>query len=56
VANDVERDDSGFGTDTNQVSLVTPDGMVEAWPVMSKDEVAGRLWARVAAMLPGRES
>ena len=56
VANDVGRDDSGFGTDTNQVSLVTPDGSVEAWPLMTKDEVADRLWERIAALLPGGAS
>ena len=56
VANDVGRDDSGFGTDTNQVSLVFPDGSVEPWPVISKAEVADRLWNRIAAMLPGGES
>ena len=56
VANDVGRDDSGFGTDTNQVSLVGPDGTVEPWPVITKAEVADRLWDRIAAMLPGTES
>ncbi|MCJ7725851.1 MAG: bifunctional phosphopantothenoylcysteine decarboxylase/phosphopantothenate--cysteine ligase CoaBC [Acidimicrobiia bacterium] len=56
VANDVGRDDSGFGTDTNQVSLVMPDGSVEAWPVLTKDEVADRLWERIAALLPGGAS
>jgi len=56
VANDVGRDDSGFGTDTNQVSLVGPDGTVEPWPVITKAEVADRLWDRIAPMLPGTES
>jgi len=56
VANDVGRDDSGFGTDTNQVVLVFPDGSVEPWPVATKTEVADRLWARIASMMDGGES
>ncbi len=47
VANDVSRPDSGFGTDTNQVMLVTPDGHRDVWPTMSKAEVAHRLWDTV---------
>ncbi len=44
VANDVTRDDSGFGTDTNQVTIIDPDGTADAWPVMTKRQVAARLW------------
>lgn len=51
VANDVGRSDSGFGTDTNQVSIVTPDGAVETWPLATKAEVAELLWDRITAML-----
>jgi len=56
VANDVGREDSGFGTDTNRVTLVTPDGSVDPWPLATKAEVAARLWDRIEAMLPGRDS
>ncbi len=50
VANDVTRAGSGFGTDTNEVALITPDGVVEPWPLLTKRQVADRLWDRVAAM------
>jgi len=56
VSNDVGREDSGFGTDTNQVTLVTPDGSVDPWPLVTKAEVAVLLWDRIEAMLPGRDS
>ena len=44
VANDVSEPGSGFGTDTNRVSIVHPDGNVDDWPLMTKAEVAARLW------------
>ena len=44
VANDVARTDSGFGTDTNRVSIVGPGGDVDQWPTLPKAEVASRLW------------
>ena len=56
VANDVGRDDSGFGTDTNRVTLITPEGTLDAWPVMIKAEVAARLWDRIQDLLAGGNS
>lgn len=50
VANDVLREDSGFATDTNRVTLILPDGTMEPWDTMSKRDVAARLWDRVVAM------
>jgi phosphopantothenoylcysteine decarboxylase/phosphopantothenate--cysteine ligase len=50
VGNDVARAGSGFGTTTNQVTVITPDGMTDEWPLLSKDEVADRLWDRVRQM------
>ncbi len=50
VANDVAAPDSGFGTDTNQVTIVLPDGATEPWSLMSKSEVAERLWDRIAEL------
>ena len=44
VANDVLAVGSGFGTPTNQVTVIMPDGTVDPWPLVSKDEVAERLW------------
>ena len=48
VANDVSRADSGFGTDTNRVDFVFPDGRAERLPLMSKDAVARRIVRRIA--------
>jgi phosphopantothenoylcysteine decarboxylase/phosphopantothenate--cysteine ligase len=44
VANDVTKSGSGFGTDTNEVALISPDGAIDEWPQASKAEIAGRLW------------
>jgi phosphopantothenoylcysteine decarboxylase / phosphopantothenate---cysteine ligase len=54
VANDVAEAGSGFGTDTNRVTVYAVDGEPEAWPLLSKREVADRLLDRVAARLDGR--
>ena len=43
VGNDVTRADSGFGTATNRVSFITPDGRVQHLPLMSKLAVARRI-------------
>ena len=50
VANDVSASDSGFGVDTNRVTLLAADGQVEALPLMSKFEVAEHTLKRVAAL------
>jgi phosphopantothenoylcysteine decarboxylase / phosphopantothenate---cysteine ligase len=59
VANDVSEADSGFGTDTNRVSVFAagaPDGAPEAWPLLSKREVAERLLDLVVARLAARDA
>ena len=43
VANDVTEKDSGFGVDTNRVTLVRNDGSVERLPLMTKLAVARRI-------------
>jgi phosphopantothenoylcysteine decarboxylase/phosphopantothenate--cysteine ligase len=50
VANDVAAPGSGFGTDTNQVTLILPDGTSEPWHLMSKADVSERLWDRISEM------
>ncbi len=50
VGNDVSDPGSGFGTETNQVAVITPDGATDRWPLLTKREVADRLWDRVVAM------
>jgi phosphopantothenoylcysteine decarboxylase/phosphopantothenate--cysteine ligase len=51
VANDVSAPDSGFAVDTNQVTLIDRDGHEQTLPLMSKEEVAGRVWEEVFRML-----
>jgi len=55
VANDVSEPGSGFGTDTNRVTIYAPDLPPEPWPLLTKREVADRLLDRVAAMLDARD-
>jgi len=50
VANDVTAPGSGFGTETNQVTIVLPDGTTEPWSLMPKADVAERLWERIAEL------
>ena len=40
VANDVSREDLGFGSDQNQVTLIWKDGRIQEFPVMDKTEVS----------------
>jgi phosphopantothenoylcysteine decarboxylase/phosphopantothenate--cysteine ligase len=49
VANDVAKKGSGFGSDTNEVTVITPGGPADAWSLLTKDEVADRLWDRIIA-------
>ena len=50
VANDVSAPGSAFGSDTDQVTFVSADG-VETLPLLPKTEVARRLVAKLAARL-----
>ena len=43
VANDVTQKGSGFGTDTNKVTFVFPDGTLRGFPLMTKRLVAKRI-------------
>jgi phosphopantothenoylcysteine decarboxylase/phosphopantothenate--cysteine ligase len=51
VANDVSRADSGFGSDTNKVLLFHANGEMEDLPLLSKADVAARIWDRIVPML-----
>lgn len=53
VANDVSRDDSGFGSDTDRVTFVTATG-VERMDTMPKTQVASELLDRVVRILDER--
>ena len=50
VANDVTQDGAGFDADTNIVRFLYPDGRIEELPKLAKEDVAGRLLDRLAAM------
>ena len=56
VANDVSEPGSGFGTDTNRVTILTAGGHREELPLLSKREVADRLLDRVARALDERDA
>jgi phosphopantothenoylcysteine decarboxylase/phosphopantothenate--cysteine ligase len=51
VANDITAAGSGFGTDTNQVTIIDKSGAPEALPLLSKYEVACRILDRVVPLL-----
>lgn len=54
VANDVTAPGAGFGTETNAVLLVGPEGPAEPVDLRPKREVADLVLDRVAALLEGR--
>ena len=47
VANDVTKKGCGFGTDTNRVTFVFPDGRQRKFPLMTKRMVAKRILEEV---------
>jgi phosphopantothenoylcysteine decarboxylase/phosphopantothenate--cysteine ligase len=51
VANDISAPDSGFGVDTNRVTLLFSDAEKHPLSLMSKDEVAETIIARLAMLL-----
>ncbi|MGH2465569.1 MAG: phosphopantothenoylcysteine decarboxylase, partial [Candidatus Limnocylindrales bacterium] len=56
VANDVSEAGSGFGTETNRVTLLAAAGPAEGWPLLTKREVADRLLDRLAGLLDDRDA
>jgi phosphopantothenoylcysteine decarboxylase/phosphopantothenate--cysteine ligase len=50
VANDVSKPGTGFGSDTNEVTLIRADGSSTDVPLQSKDDVAAAIWDEVAAL------
>jgi phosphopantothenoylcysteine decarboxylase/phosphopantothenate--cysteine ligase len=51
VANDITDRKSGFGVDTNKVTLIDKKGKVEKLPLLSKREVADKILDRILAFL-----
>jgi phosphopantothenoylcysteine decarboxylase/phosphopantothenate--cysteine ligase len=56
VANDVAEPGSGFGTETNRVSILDAGGGRDDLPLLAKREVADRLLDRVARLLDDRDA
>jgi phosphopantothenoylcysteine decarboxylase / phosphopantothenate---cysteine ligase len=56
VANDVAEAGSGFGTETNRVSILAAGGERDDLPLLSKREVADRLLDRIALALDARDA
>ena len=56
AANDVSEPGSGFGTDTDKVTIYSNDGPPEALPLLTKREVAELLLDRVLVRLAARAS
>ena len=48
VANDVTKPGAGFNTETNLARLMSRDGAVEEFPLLSKRELAARILDRIA--------
>jgi phosphopantothenoylcysteine decarboxylase/phosphopantothenate--cysteine ligase len=56
VANDVARDDAGFGAETNTAVLLDAEGGREDVPLVSKRDLAERILDRVAALRSRRRA
>ena len=54
AANDISTPDSGFGVDTNHVTLLFSDEKKQALPLMSKSEVAETIIARLTLLLENK--
>jgi phosphopantothenoylcysteine decarboxylase/phosphopantothenate--cysteine ligase len=53
VANDLSRKGSGFGCDTNEVTIIERSGAVIDLAPMTKEDVASEIWDRVERFLAG---
>lgn len=51
AANDISANDAGFSVENNRITLLFADGRTESLPLMSKNEAAGIIIERIAALL-----
>lgn len=51
VANDLNEEGAGFGTDTNIVKIIDKEGNISKYPQMKKDEVANVILDKVKSLL-----
>lgn len=56
VANDITASDSGFGADSNRVTIIDREGRIDSLPLMPKRDVAERVLDRVTELLPKPKS
>jgi phosphopantothenoylcysteine decarboxylase/phosphopantothenate--cysteine ligase len=56
VANDITATDSGFGADSNRVTIIDREGKIDSLPLLPKREVADKVLDRVAELLPKPKS
>jgi phosphopantothenoylcysteine decarboxylase/phosphopantothenate--cysteine ligase len=56
VANDVSEAGSGFGTDTNRVTILAPDAPEQSLPLLSKRAAADAILDRIGAVLDDRDA
>ena len=54
VINDIGGTETGFGAGTNRVTLLDRNGAQEEVPLLSKEEVAHRIWDAVARLTDNR--
>jgi phosphopantothenoylcysteine decarboxylase/phosphopantothenate--cysteine ligase len=54
VANDVTSPGSGFGSDTNRVTIIRRSGRMQEYPLMSKHQVAEVVLDHLVETLPAR--
>ena len=55
VSNDLTKSGAGFGTDTNIVSFILPNGEIEKYDLMQKKEVADRILKKAHTILQNRK-
>jgi phosphopantothenoylcysteine decarboxylase/phosphopantothenate--cysteine ligase len=55
VANDITAPGSGFGADTNRVTMLDVSGSATPFPLLSKEDVADRILDRVVDLLKARK-
>ena len=55
VSNDLTKSRAGFGTDTNIVNFLFPDGEIEKYDLMQKKEVADRILEKAHTILQNRK-
>ncbi|MBN2099687.1 MAG: bifunctional 4'-phosphopantothenoylcysteine decarboxylase/phosphopantothenoylcysteine synthetase, partial [Dehalococcoidia bacterium] len=51
VANNITEAHSGFGTDTNKVTLIDSRGKIDALPLLPKSKVAHKVLDKVVSLL-----